>query len=274
MGANRRTMQRRRTAAMEARDDRERARDERQIERRRHEHGALVETMRSLDPRNRRRLSAAYGCRIVLARRVVRVLRIHTSVRRRLVASRVRERRAREERMHGGGRNQLNDQQRRASEPELRHLAKLRLAPGRCQLRHGAGADTALAVKTLLGLALATLLASCGGGGGRVSLETRFERVSSCTGLAAPFPLIRVEPAIECPTSRTRCCLEGVAFQPCPQGQCGANGRYERDTQTIVLPEGCDIGFEHESVHHLLFIETGDADEGHQSPLYAACGNS
>ena len=129
-------------------------------------------------------------------------------------------------------------------------------------------------MKRLLGLALATLLAACGGGGGKLSLETRFERVASCTGLAAPFPLVRFEPATECPTSGRRCCLASFEFRPCPQGLCGAAGKYEQDTQTIVLPEGCDIGFEHESVHHLLFVETGDADEGHQSPLYAACGNS
>jgi hypothetical protein len=123
-------------------------------------------------------------------------------------------------------------------------------------------------------LALSTLLGACGGGDGSVSLATRYARVESCVGFEAAMPLLRLEPAVECPMSRKPCCLESVGYFPCAAGQCGANGRYEPDTKTIVLPEGCDIGFEHESVHHLLDAETGDPDMQHKSPLFALCGNS
>jgi hypothetical protein len=119
---------------------------------------------------------------------------------------------------------------------------------------------------------LALVLSACGSGGGP-SLETRFEQVESCTGLSAPVPNVRVEPVVACPTSHRMCCLESVSFFDCPEGRCGATGKYERETGTIVLPKGCSAGFEHESVHHLLFHATADPDVAHRSPLFRECGN-
>ena len=121
-------------------------------------------------------------------------------------------------------------------------------------------------------LVLAIVLSACGGGGGKPSFEERFAEVESCTGLTAPFPQIRFDPVVACPTSHRLCCLESIPFFDCPQGRCGANGKYEQDTGTVVLPIGCSIGFEHESIHHLLFETTGNADPNHTSPLFKACG--
>jgi len=123
-------------------------------------------------------------------------------------------------------------------------------------------------------LALVVLLSACGSGGGGRSFEDRFADVESCAALSAAMPAIRFDPAVDCPTSRRRCCLAKIPFFECAAGLCGANGSYEQDTGTIVLPVGCSIGFEHESVHHLLFETTGDADASHTSPLFEACGNS
>ena len=124
-------------------------------------------------------------------------------------------------------------------------------------------------------VALATFVFACGGGDGKPSRETRFARGEECANLAATMPLVRFDPATECPTSGRRCCLASEPFKQCPQGDalCGASGLYEQQTQTIVLPQGCDLAFEHESIHHLLFIDTGDVDSSHSNPLFAACGS-
>ena len=124
-------------------------------------------------------------------------------------------------------------------------------------------------------LLLAVILSACGGGGGGgPSFASRFADVEACTGLAAAMPAVRSDPAVDCPTSHRHCCLESVPFFECSAGICGANSLYEQNTATIVLPSGCSIGFEHESVHHLLFTTTGDPDAGHTSALFGACGGS
>lgn len=103
----------------------------------------------------------------------------------------------------------------------------------------------------------------------------RYAAVEACVGWSAPAPTVRYGAAIPCPESGRLCCLAGFGYYECPDrpdlngdgvSMCGVGGEYEDGV--ILLPEGCEDGFAHEAIHHLLEERTGEPDGDHRSPAF------
>lgn len=112
---------------------------------------------------------------------------------------------------------------------------------------------------------------SCPKGGEPLTgeLAGRYGWFQECMGMEAPPPLVVHAAMIPCPTSGRLCCLEEDGYYACPSHpdkQCGSAGKLGmcNGQAKIILPNGCDLAFEHESLHWLLHYNDGNSDPDHE----------
>lgn len=141
------------------------------------------------------------------------------------------------------------------------------------------------AVSFFLGGVGGWVVLGCGAGGQTAfstsdhrSLEdgaARIAEVERCVGLHAIVPIhVAFDETIECPVSKRRCCLASFGIRQCPNGVpglCGAAGRFNAEMMLILLPDECDLAFEHEYIHALLY-QYGDRHwRQHPVPPFEVC---
>lgn len=132
---------------------------------------------------------------------------------------------------------------------------------------------------------VAFLLAGCGSGScpsaSPMTPEelSAYEAVEECSRLAAAPPLVLWRAVKPCPTSGKPCCMDGGRNFQCGDAICGVRGQYLTDCATIELartdPNVCGSDepvLKHESLHHLLFENFGDADNDHRRREWQDCG--